>query len=237
MGSGSAATRAVAKIVLLDDRFATLPHVVAEGRRVIGNIERVANLFLTKTVYSALLALLVVIARVPFPYQPIHVTITGWFTIGIPAFLLSLAPNAERARPGFVKRVMRLGLPSGVVVASATFATFLLVGGPSATTEVAQEQATTATLASMIVAATWVLAVVARPWQLWKLGLVAASLVAYTLIFTWPFTQDLFMLDISNTAAMQTGLLLGAVGAVLVELIWWIRGWVFRERHLFWSSG
>ena len=105
MGSGSAATRAVAKIVLLDDRFATLPHVVAEGRRVIGNIERVANLFLTKTIYSALLALLVVLWRVPFPYLPIHVTITGWFTIGIPAFLLSLAPNNERARPGFVRRV------------------------------------------------------------------------------------------------------------------------------------
>ena len=125
MGSGAPATRAVAQIVLLDNRFATLPYVVAEGRRVIGNIERVANLFLTKTVYSVLLALLVGLWRLPFPLQPIHVTMTGWFTIGIPAFLLSLAPNHERARSGFTRRVLALALPSGIVVAVATFVSYL----------------------------------------------------------------------------------------------------------------
>ncbi len=108
MGAGSSASRAVAQIVLLDNKFATLPYVVAEGRRVIGNIERVSNLFLTKTVYSVLLAVLVGIAGVGskifhtdpllFPFQPIHVTITAWFTIGIPAFVLSLAPNNERGQ-------------------------------------------------------------------------------------------------------------------------------------------
>ncbi len=107
MGSGSPATRAVAQIVLLDNSFATLPRVVAEGRRVIGNIERVSTLFLTKTVYSALLALMVgvpgLIGRdpLPYPFFPRHVTITGWFTIGVPAFLLALAPNEERARRRF----------------------------------------------------------------------------------------------------------------------------------------
>ncbi|HET9877170.1 MAG TPA: HAD-IC family P-type ATPase, partial [Mycobacterium sp.] len=90
MGAGSSAARAVAQIVLLDNRFATLPYVVGEGRRVIGNIERVSNLFLTKTVYSVLLALLVGgvgLASVLFgakpllyPFQPIHVTIAAWFT-------------------------------------------------------------------------------------------------------------------------------------------------------------
>jgi cation-transporting P-type ATPase E len=84
-----------------------LPDVVGEGRRVIGNIERVANLFLTKTMYSVLLALLVGIAGLSaklfgvdpllYPFQPIHVTIAAWFTIGIPAFILSLAPNNERS--------------------------------------------------------------------------------------------------------------------------------------------
>ena len=123
MGAGSAASRAVAQIVLLDNKFATLPYVVGEGRRVIGNIERVSNLFLTKTVYSVLLAVLVGIAGLAskffgtdpllFPFQPIHVTIAAWFTIGIPAFILSLAPNSERAHPGFVRRVMTSALPSG----------------------------------------------------------------------------------------------------------------------------
>ena len=234
MGSGAAATRAVAKIVLLDDRFATLPHVVGEGRRVIGNIERVANLFLTKTIYSALLALLVVLWRVQFPFLPIHVTITGWFTIGIPAFLLSLAPNNEQARPGFVRRVLQLGLPAGIVVGTLTFITYLLVrtDDPSA---VAMQQTYTATLACLIVAATWVLAVVARPYRWWRVGLVMLSLLAYLLIFTWPFTQSIFFLDIGNRAAMGTGLLLGVVGAVLIEALWWIRGKVFGAPLVFWS--
>ncbi len=236
MGSGSAATRAVAKIVLLDDRFATLPHVVAEGRRVIGNIERVANLFLTKTIYSALLALLVVLWRVPFPYLPIHVTITGWFTIGIPAFLLSLAPNNERARPGFVRRVLRLGLPAGVIVATMTFTTYLMVRPPSGAGDVATRQATTATLACMIVVATWVLAVVARPYEAWKVALVLVSGLAYVVIFTWPFTQSLFLLDIGDAAAMRLGLILGLIGAVLIEAMWWVRGLVFGESLVLWKK-
>ncbi len=136
MGSGSAASRAVAQIVLLDNKFATLPYVVGEGRRVIGNIERVSNLFLTKTVYSVWLALLVGLFGLSstifggdpllFPFQPIHVTIAAWFTIGIPAFVLSLAPNNERAHSGFVRRVMMAALPSGLVVGIATFISYLI---------------------------------------------------------------------------------------------------------------
>lgn len=148
MGSGSPpATRAVAQIVLLDNKFATLPYVVGEGRRVIGNIERVSNLFLTKTVYSVLLAFFVggvsggVLSQLfdfdplPYPFLPRHVTIAAWFTIGIPAFLLSLAPNNERARSGFVPRVMRLAIPSGVIIGGvATFVCYVLVyGGPEQT--------------------------------------------------------------------------------------------------------
>ena len=236
MGSGSAATRAVAKIVLLDDAFASLPHVVAEGRRVIGNIERVANLFLTKTVYSAVLALLVVLWQLPFPFLPIHVTITGWFTIGIPAFLLSLAPNHERAHPGFVRRVLRLGLPAGIVIAAAAFVTYLLVRGQGAVPAGGgvSPQESAAVLAALIVAATWVLAVVARPYEWWKVALVAVSLAAYVLIFTTPLTQRLFLLDSSNTDLMTTGLIVGAIGAVAIEALWWARAYVFGEPRVFW---
>jgi cation-transporting ATPase E len=127
MGSGAAATRGVAQLVLLDDSFATLPYVVAEGRRVIGNIERVANFFLAKTMYSIILALLVALWQLPFPFVPIHISFVGWFTIGIPASILALAPNAERARRGFLRRVMMFSVPSGVVVAVTTFVTYLVV--------------------------------------------------------------------------------------------------------------
>src|SRR5207247_2392963 len=113
MGSGSSAARAVAQLVLLDDSFAPMPGVVAEGRRVIANVERVANLFVTKTVYAMLLSLAIGVAGLPFPFLPRHLTIVSSLTIGIPAFFLALAPNAQRFRAGFVTRVLRFALPAG----------------------------------------------------------------------------------------------------------------------------
>ena len=114
MGSGAGAARAVAQVVLLDGRFATLPRVVAEGRRVIADVERVANLFLAKTVYAVLLALATAAAGVPFPFLPRHLTIVASLTIGIPAFFLALAPDDARYRPGFVRRVLRFAVPAGI---------------------------------------------------------------------------------------------------------------------------
>ncbi|MGN7779417.1 cation-translocating P-type ATPase [Mycolicibacterium sp. 22603] len=244
MGSGSSASRAVAQIVLLDNKFATLPYVVAEGRRVIGNIERVSNLFLTKTVYSVLLAALVGIGGVsaklfgsdplPYPFQPIHVTIAAWFTIGIPAFILSLAPNHERAKPGFVRRVMTSALPAGVIVGVSTFVSYLLAyEGRGATVE-QQTQASTTALITLLVASVWVLAVVARPYEWWRVALVAASGLAYVVIFALPLAQRTFLLDPSNLALTSMGLLIGAVGAALVEIAWWVEGKLSGEPRKLW---
>ncbi|WP_245581214.1 HAD-IC family P-type ATPase [Propionicicella superfundia] len=232
MGSGSAASRSVAQIVLLDDRFATLPHVVAEGRRVIGNIERVANLFLTKTIYSVLLALFVIAAQMQHPFQPIHVTITGWFTIGIPAFVLSLAPTAERARPGFVGRVLRLALPAGVIIAIAAMSTYLATSRLLAETA---PRTSTAALASLIIAASWLLCVVARPLRPWKVALLVASVAMYVLIFTLPLAQRVFLLDTSHPQAMLIGTLVGVAAAVLIEVTWWVTGRVHGIRRRVWS--
>ncbi|MEV6219410.1 HAD-IC family P-type ATPase [Nocardia sp. NPDC051833] len=233
MGAGSPATRAVAQIVLLDNKFATLPYVVGEGRRVIGNIERVSNLFLTKTVYSVLLAFLVGLAGVGsqifgydpigYPFLPRHVTIAAWFTIGIPAFILSLAPNNERARTGFVGRVMRLAVPSGVVIGVATFVAYLIAyAGPEAT-ETQKIQAGTTALITLIMIAVWVLALVARPYTWWKVVLIAVSVLAYIALFTIPFTREFFKLDPSNPRLTLAAFVCGAVGIVLVELAWWVQ--------------
>ena len=244
MGAGSAASRAVAQIVLLDNKFATLPYVVAEGRRVIGNIERVSNLFLTKTVYSVLLAALVGAAGVwskmshtapvPFPFQPIHVTITAWFTIGIPAFILSLAPNNERAKPNFVRRVMTAALPLGLIVGIATFACYLLAyrGGDASAAQ--QLQASTSALITMLMVAVWVLAVVARPYTWWRVGLVAASAGAYVVIFSLPFARKAFLLDPSNLALTTAAVTIGLFGAAAVEVSWWVQGRVIGDRRRLW---
>jgi cation-transporting P-type ATPase E len=244
MGAGSAASRAVAQIVLLDNKFATLPHVVAEGRRVIGNIERVSNLFLTKTVYSVLLAVLVGVvgiwskvfhtAPLPFPFQPIHVTITAWFTIGIPAFILSLAPNNERAKPNFVRRVMTTALPSGLIVGIATFACYLLAYRGQQASLAQQTQASTSALITMLVVAVWVLAVVARPYSWWRVGLVAASGLAYVVIFSLPPAREAFLLDPSNVALTTAAVTIGLLGAAAVELSWWVQGRVIGDRRRLW---
>ncbi|WP_375481440.1 HAD-IC family P-type ATPase [uncultured Mycobacterium sp.] len=231
MGAGSSAARAVAQIVLLDNNFATLPYVVGEGRRVIGNIERVSNLFLTKTVYSVLLALLIGIGGLgakafginvlSFPFQPIQVTTAAWFTIGVPAFILSLAPNNERAQPGFVRRVIRAAVPNGAVAGVATFACYLLAFRGAAATPVQQMQASTSALITLLVIAVWVLAVATRPYTWWRVVLVALSGAAYVVIFSIPWARDKFMLDPTNIALTATALALGVVGAAILEALWW----------------
>ena len=246
MGSGSSASRAVAQIVLLDNRFATLPYVVGEGRRVIGNIERVSNLFLTKTVYSVLLAVLVGLAGLasklfgtnplPFPFQPIHVTIAAWFTIGVPAFILSLAPNKERAHTGFVRRVMTSALPSGLVVGTATFISYLGAYHGLEETQTQQTQASTAALITLLVTMVWVLAVVARPYEWWRVALVAMSGLAYVVIFSIPLAQKTFLLDSSNTALTAMALGIGLVGAAAIEVIWWVQGRILGEQRRLWRQ-
>jgi cation-transporting ATPase E len=236
MGAGSPATRSVAQIVLLDNRFATLPHVVAEGRRVIGNIERVANLFLTKTVYSVLLALLVGVPgligleALPYPFLPRHVTIVGWFTIGLPAFALSLAPNLERARSGFVGRVMRTALPAGVVIAAASFTCYALTYHGATSTAAEKLQASTAALITLVAIALWVLGIVARPYQWWKIALIGLMVTLSSLMFLLPITRSLFLLDLGNGVTIAIAVACATAGIALLEAGRWVDGRL-RDRN------
>jgi cation-transporting P-type ATPase E len=217
MGAGSEATRAVAQIVLLDNSFATLPLVVAEGRRVIGNIERVANLFLVKTVYSVLLALLVIIDRVPYPFLPRHSTVLSGLTIGIPAFFLALAPNNERARSGFVRRVLRFAVPAGVIAGSAAFTTYLLARADHATAQVADTSVTTLTL---FLVALWALAIIARPYTWWRVLLVLAMGGCFALVLVVPWLKRFFQLDLQGWRDPWTAVAVALVAGLLLELVW-----------------
>lgn len=219
MGAGAPATRSVAQLVLLTNRFSALPKVVGEGRRVIGNIERVANLFLTKTVYSVVLALVVAVMGISFPFQPIHVTITGWFTIGIPAFILALAPNNERPRDGFLRRVLSLAVPSGLLVGGVAVALWIAVYPGGDAPEIERAQAGTAVLLALIVMGLWVLGIVARPLVWWKILLLVGCVAGYVLLFTVPFLRELVLLEPGDTRLMLLGLVVGAVGALVIEVV------------------
>ncbi|MBQ0885722.1 HAD-IC family P-type ATPase [Streptomyces sp. RM72] len=217
MGSGSPATRAVAQIVLLNNNFAALPSVVAEGRRVIGNIERVANLFLTKTVYSVLMAIVIVIAQVPYPFLPRHITLVGSLTIGVPAFFLALAPNAERARSNFVGRVLRFAVPAGALAATATSVAYLFAR--SVYDDNLDAETSAATLA-LFLTALWALAIIARPYTWWRILLVLTMAVSFAVVLVVPALQEFFQLKLVGVAAPWTAVACAAVAGLVLEFVW-----------------
>ncbi|KOU81761.1 HAD-IC family P-type ATPase [Streptomyces virginiae] len=225
MGSGSEATRAVAQIVLLNNSFSTLPSVVAEGRRVIGNITRVATLFLTKTVYSVLLAILVVCSQVEYPFLPRHLTLLSTLTIGIPAFFLALAPNKERAKPHFVKRVMRYAIPGGVIAATATFVTYLIARHHYTGADALPAETSAATL-TLFLTSMWVLAIIARPYTWWRVALVGAMGGAFLIVLVVPWLQDFFQLKLVGATMPWTAVAVAAAAATLIEFTF---RWVDRK--------
>jgi len=215
MGTGAPATKAVAELVLLDDRFATLPGVVAEGRRVTANIERVANLFITKTVWATLLAVAAGAALMPYPFLPRHLTIIDTLAIGVPAFFLALAPNRRRYIPGFAGRVLRFAGPAGLIVAAATFSAYALArarGLPPT------EQRTAATLVTLILSLC-VLALLAMPLTWRRIALLAAALAGFVLLFPVPAVRKFYALELPHGAIGSTPLI-AALGAAALAGFW-----------------
>lgn len=219
MGSGSEATRAVAQIVLLNNSFATLPSVVAEGRRVIGNITRVATLFLVKTVYSVLLAVLVVCWRVEYPFLPRHLTLLSTLTIGVPAFFLALAPNKERAKPHFVRRVMRYSIPGGVIAGAATFVTYLIARHHYTGKGSLGAETSAATLTLFLISM-WVLAIIARPYTWWRITLVASMGAAFVVVLIVPWLQHFFALKLVGVTMPWVAVGISVVAGVVLEVVW-----------------
>jgi cation-transporting ATPase E len=216
MGSGSAATRAVAQLVLLDGKFSHLPQVVAEGRRVIANIERAASLFLVKNVYSLGLALIIIVTAAAYPLAPIQLSLISTLTIGIPAFLLAMAPNTRRYIPGFLTRVLRFSVPVGIVIAAAAFAGYKIIRAIDSTAGV--EGGRTVALLVVLICALWTLLAIARPLAGWKVAMVGAIVGVAALIVVIPaFATDVFLLH-PTPQRVLVGVVTGAVGAVLVEL-------------------
>ncbi len=227
MGTGSAAARAVARFVLLDNDFAVFPEVVAEGRRVIANVERVANLFLTKTFYALLLALVIGVSGLPYPFIPRHFTMLSALTIGIPAFFLALAPSSRRAEPDFLPRVLHFAVPAGVVAGLATMATYL-VGRHHAGLDLAEQR--TAAVITVFVVTWWVLCILVRPFDRWRTVLVAAMGASLFGALTIPFARHYFELSSPGRAMVVAALAIGAVAAAVIELAW-RAGWLTPSSH------
>ena len=226
MGNAAPATKAVAQVVLVDSKFSHLPDVVARGRQVMANMERVASLFLVKTVYSALISLGVVLTQIPYPYLPRHITYIGALTIGMPAFILALAPNTRRYIPGFLKRVVTFALPGGIATAlSVLLAAWVLppVMGWNVTGDAADLSALRATSAIILFAmGVFVLARVARPLNSWRGVLVAVFAAAGVIGAFVPFVANFFALILPTGATMVATLIALAGSALIFALCLWL---------------
>ena len=226
MGNAAPATKAVAQVVLVDSKFSHLPDVVARGRQVMANMERVASLFLVKTVYSALISLGVVLTQIPYPYLPRHITYIGALTIGMPAFILALAPNTRRYIPGFLKRVVTFALPGGIATAlSVLLAAWVLppVMGWNVTGDATDLSALRATSAIILFAmGVFVLARVARPLNGWRGVLVAVFAAAGVIGAFVPFVANFFALILPTGATMVATLIALAGSALIFALCLWL---------------
>jgi len=212
MGSGSGATRAVAQLVLLDSKWSVLPAVVAEGRRVLGNIERVSDVFLTKSVYSTVISVLTGVFAVAFPFLPRHLSLVSALTIGIPGFFLALMPNKERFRPGFFKRVLIFAVPAGLIAAASAWPGYVIalwVGEPVLNAQ----QAATVTL---FIVATGVLAISARPLNLIRWGIILGMVGAFAMVLYVPFLSKFFALSLGPERYSLVAIVVGVVGALAV---------------------
>ncbi|MBG0740748.1 HAD-IC family P-type ATPase [Paeniglutamicibacter antarcticus] len=223
MGSGAAATRAVSRLVLLDGQFSRLPAVVAEGRRVIANVERVANLFLTKTAYAVIISLVIALLLWQYPFLPRQLSIVSSLTIGIPAFFLALLPNKRRYQPGFLRRCLMFSVPAGVIISVC----ILCVYGYSrafpnpALDPAAQIQAgQTATTIAVLLVALWVLSALARPFDKWRALLMSVLILALALILAVPFARAFFALQVPGGPLLVVTMGVVVLGCAAIEILY-----------------
>lgn len=213
MGSGSAASRSVADLVLTDNAFSTLPVVVTEGRKVINNVERVANLFVSKAVYAVLLTLLTVFANSPFPFLPRQLTLIGTFSIGIPGFFLALAPEVDRVRSGFLDRVLKFSVAAGLIAGFATFAAYEVA---RRSLDFTDEEARTLATITLLGLGLAILLSASKPLRSWKLGLAAAMAASYSLIMAIEWTRTYFELVVfPSTGWIVVATAVGVAGVAI----------------------
>ena len=219
MGNGAPATKAVARMVLLSGEFSALPGVVAEGRRVMANTERIASLFLAKTVYASLIAVVVAVTAIGYPFLPRQLTIVSSLTIGIPAFVLALAPNDRRYRSGFLRRVLTLAIPAGLVAGIAT----LVARQWLAAEHAALAQITTGATLVLVASGLSLLTLTARPLLGWRLGLVVLMAGAAALGVLVPAVRGFFLLAWPNPATWMVIAVSGGAAVVGIEAIRLVR--------------
>jgi P-type E1-E2 ATPase len=225
MGSGAQVTKGVADVVLLKDQFSRLPEAVGEGRRIARNIHRLGRLYLTKTVYAAALILLVAVPGFAFPFLPRHLTLAAFLTIGIPSFVLALAPSDGPLYRGRLLRALAaFAVPAGVATALGSILSFFLVDTVAGASLDAGRTAATTTL--IVLGLAFVLLLERGPGrehiaiQSYMLALIAGLGALYALILAAAPVRDFFEMTLLSSVQWFLAMLAAAIGLTIASLLW-----------------
>jgi cation-transporting ATPase E len=225
MGSGTQVTKGVADVVLLKDEFARLPQAVAEGRRIARNIHRLGRLYLTKSVYAAALILLVAVPGFAFPFLPRHLTLAAFITIGIPSFVLALAPSDGPLYRGRLLRALAaFAVPAGLATALGSILCFFLVDTVFGGSLDAGRTAATTTL--IVLGLAFVLLLERGPGrehiaiQSYMLAMVAGLGALFALILAAAPVRDFFDMALLDATQWFLALLCSAVGLTIASVMW-----------------
>ncbi len=225
MGSGAQVTKGIADVVLLEDQFARLPEAVAEGRRIARNIHRLGRLYLTKTVYAAALILLVAVPGFAFPFLPRHLTLAAFLTIGIPSFVLALAPSDGPLYRGRLLRALAaFAVPAGLATALGSILSFFLVDTVFGGSLEAGRTAATTTL--IVLGLSFVLLLERGPGrehiaiQSYMLALVAGLGSLFAGILAIGPLRAFFDMALLGASQWFLALLCAAVGLTIASALW-----------------
>jgi P-type E1-E2 ATPase len=225
MGSGAQVTKGIADVVLLKDEFARLPQAVGEGRRIARNIHRLGRLYLTKTVYAAALILLVAIPGFAFPFLPRHLTLAAFLTIGVPSFVLALAPSDGPLYRGRLLRALAaFAVPAGLATALGSIVSFFLVDTVAGGSLEAGRTAATTTL--IVLGLCFVLLLERGPGrehiaiQSYMLAMVAGLGALYALILAAAPVRDFFEMTLLSASQWFLALLSAAIGLTIASVLW-----------------
>ena len=225
MGSGAQVTKGVADVVLLEDEFSRLPQAVGEGRQIARNIHRLGRLYLTKTVYAAALILLVAVPGFAFPFLPRHLTLAGLFTIGIPSFVLALAPSdGPLYRGRLIRALAAFAVPAGLATALGTILSFFLVDTVFGGSLEAGRTAATTTL--IVLGLSFVLLLERGPGrehiaiQSYMLALIAGLGALFALGLAAAPVRDFFEMVLLSATQWFLALLSAAIGLIIASALW-----------------
>lgn len=215
IGEGSDAARRAAKFVLLDSGFEAVPSIIDEGRQSINNLERSTSLFLAKTVYASILAVVFVFLPFSYPFRPIEMSLLNFACIGFPGLVLSLEKNTDRIKNRFVTNILTYSVPIGLTVSLCMITLSIIAGVNNFPHYELSTAAVFVTFAIDLILIYWI----SKPLNKLRSALLVTIIAIMAVIFLWPFARDFFEFTFLSQNGLIISLSIIAAGVVTFDLL------------------